>query len=418
MPYKPTEPSMNLSKFAVKFAKDSSLGVLTGIRSALVGSFEWTAKSLSEISEIPSVKGTGLGDFLKETGDSLRDAGDKTDQGMSKAVEATAKAMHTALLALDDADSVVKKKLFENIPISSIVGESFAGLVTTSEIQASFRLNGKDVSHEDVLADWKSSGLAKIMICVPGLFCDESLWTKNGETPLSDIMRNIGYYPVFLRFNPGAHISDNGSRLLRLLHVFLDLPELSGEQVDIVSYSQGGLVFRSALYQARQGEFDLSSRIRKAMFISSPDGGSYIEKAGFWLGLGAEVMPVFPLQVIGFIGNQRSDAMKDLSHGIIREEDWKNGSHLSRYAKDLYFGELDAMDAYQAYSLIAEEEGDWSSWIGDGIVEKPSLTLLSEIVYRKKKDPEKRVRLLTGMSHYQIIPSPELRDYFLEVFGS
>lgn len=419
MPYKPTEPSLSLSKLAVQFAKDSSLGVLSGIQSALVGSFEWSAKSLSDISEAPAVKGTGFAEFLRNAGKSLKDAGDKSDEGMSKAVEATAKAMHVALKALDEADSVVKEKLFENIAVSSVVGDSFAGLVTTSEIQASFRSEGKDVGVEKVLEDWKRSNRKKIMICVPGLFCDESLWTKNGEPSLAKTMEEEGYFPVFLRFNPGLHISDNGKKLLALLKSFLEHPDVRDLKADYISYSQGGLILRSAFYLAKQEAPEFSKRIGKVLFISSPDGGSYIEKAGFWLGLGAEAFPVFPVQLIGFIGNQRSDAMKDLSHGIIREEDWKNGSHLGRYAKDVYFGELDEIDAYQIYSLVSEKDGgNWSSWIGDGIIERPSLTILSEEVFRRKSDPESRVRCLTGLSHYQILPAAELREFFLKTFRS
>ncbi|TGL60716.1 esterase/lipase family protein [Leptospira sarikeiensis] len=407
---------MKLGKFAVSFARDTSLGVLSGVKSALAGSFEWCAKSLSEISTTPLVQGTQLGEFLQNTGKTLGEAGNKTEEGLSKAFESTAQAMHTALEALSSAESKIQRKVFENISVSSIVGESFAGFVTTSEIQGSFRLNGEDVSPERVIEDWKKSGSKKPILCIPGLFCDEGLWINNGEVPFSEILLKENYYPFYLRFNPGAHISDNGSKLLELFKKLLEDQELQKNKFDIVSYSQGGLILRSALYKSIEEGKPLSSNIRKVLFISSPDGGSYIEKVGFWLGLSAEAMPIFPVQLVGYIGNQRSDAMKDLSHGIIREKDWKEGTHLSRYDKGKYFGELDDIDAYQIYSFVSEEEGDWSSWIGDGIVEKPSLTLLSDPVLRKKTNPEKRVKLLKGLSHYQIMPSPELREYFLEIF--
>lgn len=416
MPYKPTEPSMKLGKFAVSFARDTSLGVLSGVKSALTGSFEWCAKSLSQISETPTVNGTRLGEFLKNTGKSLGEAGSKTEEGLSKAFESTAQAMHTALEALSETESLIQRKVFENISVSSVVGESFAGMITTSEIQASFRLDGKDVSPEEVLADWKKSGSKKPILCVPGLFCDEGLWIKNGEPTFSEILIRENYYPFYLRFNPGAHISDNGSKLLELMRKVLEDPDIKSKKFDVICYSQGGLVFRSALYSSGKEGNPLSSNIQKVLFISSPDGGSYIEKVGFWLGLGAEALPVFPVQLVGYIGNQRSEAMKDLSHGIIREEDWKEGTHLGRYGKEKYFGELDEIDAYQIYSFVSEEEGDWSSWIGDGIVEKPSLSFLSDSVFRKKSNPETRVKILKGLSHYQIIPSSELREYFLKIF--
>ncbi|EPG74428.1 hypothetical protein LEP1GSC058_3799 [Leptospira fainei serovar Hurstbridge str. BUT 6] len=413
--YKPTNPSFQLGKKAVNIAQNVSVGTLEGVRSILAKSFEWTSVRLAEISGAPLIENSELASFLKKTGNSLQQAAEKTEEGLTRALESTAMAMQKALESLDGADSVVKKTLFENIPISSIVGDSFADFLTTSLIRPSFRLNGSDVGANEVVQDWKKSGLQNVIVCVPGLFCDEGLWNAKGEVTPSAIMVREGYYPIYVRFNPGAHISENGVALLTLLEELLSSPEFAERKLDFISFSQGGLIFRSALFLARQKGFPLSNRIRHALLISSPDGGSYIEKIGFWLGLGAESLPVFPVNLIGFIGNQRSDAMKDLSHGIIREEDWKNPNQISRYKQELYFNELDDVNATQVYSLVTEEEGNWSDWIGDGIVEKPSLVYLSERVYRKKPNPETRVWKLTGLSHYQIMTSSALKEILIRV---
>ncbi|MBW0432837.1 alpha/beta hydrolase [Leptospira yasudae] len=415
MPYKPTQPSMDLSKLLVRLAKDTSVGTLEGVRSILTESFDWSSKQLSKLSDTPLIQNTNLAEFLSKSGESLKNAGEKTDQGLTQALTSTAKAMHQALDALDAADVVVKRTLFENIPVSSIVGESFAGLVTTSHIQASFRLNGKDAGVAEVLGDWKNSKLQKLILCIPGLFCDEGLWNAKGEVPLSDTMKECGYYPIYLRFNPGVHLSTNAKYMLELVENLLGSPELKNNTLDVIAYSQGGLILRSALYQAKRENSSFPKKIRHALIINSPDGGSYIEKIGFWLGLGAESLPILPVSIIGFIGNQRSDAIKDLSHGIIREEDWIKNDQIKRYVNDSYFGELDDLNATQIYSLVTEEESKWSSWIGDGIVEKPSLTLLSDKVYRKKSNPESRVYRLLETSHYQVMTHPETRNILRKV---
>lgn len=407
MPYKPTQPGLDLSKSLVQFAKDTSVGTLESVRSILTQSFDWSSKQLSQLSGIPLVQNTSLSEFFSKSGESLKNASEKTEQGLTRALSSTAKAMHETLDALEKADLVVKRIFFENIPVSSIVGESFAGLVTTSHIQASFRLEGKDVGIQEILMDWKKSKLPRLILCIPGLFCDEGLWNAKGELPLSDTMKECGYYPIYLRFNPGIHLSTNAKLMLNLIEALLNSPETKGRTLDVISYSQGGLIFRSALYQAKQKNSSFSDRIRHALVINSPDGGSYIEKIGFWLGLGAESLPILPINILGFIGNQRSDAIKDLSHGIIREEDWIQNDQIKRYVNDLYFKELDEVNATQIYSLVTKEESKWSSWIGDGIVEKPSLTLLSDRVYRKKSDPESRVNCLLETSHYQVITHPE-----------
>ncbi|PJZ70501.1 hypothetical protein CH373_05370 [Leptospira perolatii] len=416
MPYKPTEPSMNLGKFAVKLAKEVSLGTLEGVRNLLSDSFRWSSKTLSAISDAPMISETKLADFLQKTGNSLSETGAKTKEGLTKALEATENAMHIAIQAMEKADTVVKHTLFENIPVSSIVGESFAGLVTTSTIQPSFRENGKDITAEEMVQNWKKSKLKRLILCVPGLFCDEGLWNSHGEIPLSATFKELGMYPVYVRFNPGAPIPTNGKALFALLKELFRAKELDGKQIEVIAFSQGGLVLRSALYYSNIENQPLSKKIRKALIISAPDGGSYIEKIGFWLGLGAEHLPVLPISLIGFIGNQRSEAMKDLSHGIIRDEDREAVSQVDRYSSDLYFGELDDVDAYQLYSLVSPDKTKWSSWIGDGIVETPSLESLSERVFRKKPKPETRVRCLFGLSHYQIMTAEDTKKMVRDVF--
>ena len=201
------------------------------------------------------------------------------------------------------------------------------------------------------------------------------------------------------------------------------LPELAGTQPDFICYSQGGLLLRSALYYAKavagqDAESYLPLPIGKAVLISSPDGGSYIEKLGFWLGLTMEFMPLLSLKAIGFVGNQRAEAMKDMSHGIIREEDRDNSAsnQVARYLQERYFGELDDIDAYQVYSLVSEKEGI-EAWLGDGVVEKPSLAMLSQRVFRAKENPDSRVHVIQDCSHFQIMHTEEASRILREIYS-
>ena len=400
---------MDLSKFLVRFARDTSHNTLEGVRGMLVNSLAWSAEQLGGMSAVPLIEQTGLARTLRNSSEQLRTASGKTDEALTGALVATGDAMARALEALDVTDSVVHRSLFENIQVASIVGESFAG-IELSKITPSFRLKGQDVSAADVVADQKASGLKRTVLCVPGLFCDETLWESTGEPPLADIMRGLGYYPLFVRFNPGAHISTNGAALLRLMGDYLKLYTPKAGGLRALTYSQGGLILRSALYQDRQEANLLGPQVHSAVFVNSPDGGSYIEKLGFWLGLGLELFPIAPVRLLGFIGNQRSDAMKDLSHGIIREEDWTNADHVGRYKSELYFGELEGIELYQVYSLVSKQVDPWASWIGDGIVEKPSLTYLSDRVFRKQSRPETRVTCLYEKSHFQVLAAPETAE--------
>ncbi|MCB9653941.1 MAG: alpha/beta hydrolase [Deltaproteobacteria bacterium] len=398
------------------FGEKKVTSVMEQARAVTAGSLSWTADRIDEVVQRQVTERLVVG--LRSSSDAIRRANIASASGLSEAVRATTSAFRLALNALDDADEYTRQSVLENVHVGSIVGTSFAG-VKLSDIRASFRLEGHDVSPVEVAASYASSGLRRAVVCVPGMLSDETLWTNSdGAVSLDRVLQDEGVFLARVRINPGVHISENGAALRTLIESFLDCPQVRGEtKVDVMTYSLGGLVFRSALDQAKMDETSLGARLGRAVLISSPDGGSYLEKLGFWLGNGLEDTYLPVLHLLGLIGNQRSDAIRDLSHGVIRESEWKQPTnHLRRYSAPRYFGELDDVDAFQVYSLLRAGDEPWNAWIGDGIVEKPSLTLLSD-VYRGKSEPEHRVHEIRGKSHFQVLHAEETCHVLSRIFG-
>lgn len=427
----------DFGKYVLNVADVTTSATLEGVRILLSSSLSWSANQLNTISDVSLIKKVKWADSLQKSSKTLKDANSGSQEALLKALNATSDAFEVSRDFLNLKGEDTRKALFENVYLSSIVGESFAGLIKTSDIKASLRRkasgnekHGADISPTDAFLEFKRSGLRHALFCMPGMFCDEGLWaeptnvsnhsenmnTKDYNGSIEKLLEKEKVYPLYFRFNSGVHISQNGSCCLNIFKEFFEQKDAEGMddiRIDVISYSQGGLILRSALHQAKKENYDLAGRIAKVIMVSSPDGGSYLEKMGFWLGMGLENAPLHIVKAIGFIGNQRSDAIKDLSHGIIREEDWLDktddlNEQKDRYNRELYFGELDGVDVTQVYSLISNKKNSVRSWLGDGIVEEPSLTYLSDRVYRKKKNPQKRVFCLTGMNHFQVIFSSEL----------
>ena len=65
---------------------------------------------------------------------------------------------------------------------------------------------------------------------------------------------DLGYTPVFVRFNTGRHISENGASLAALLDELVADWPVEVERIAIVGHSMGGLVARSACH--RGGDVD------------------------------------------------------------------------------------------------------------------------------------------------------------------
>ncbi len=360
---------------------------------------------------------------LEKSSLAVHDSTIESSKALELAIEATNEAFSKALNAMDIANRHSIDFIYDNRVLSSILGSSHNSLISLTEIKMSFRSLGKDISIEEILHGYKQSGLSKIILFIPGLFTDESLWLDRTLTidnrnvissGIADDYQRRGYYPIFIRFNHGKHISDNGKELLLLLTDLLNRdPSL---RLNVFCYSIGCLVFRSTLYYARENLSEISIKnIDKVIFISSPDGGSYLEKAGFWATFLMERAPTLAIQLIGIIGNLRSDAIKDLSHGVIREEDWNQFNYLSRYWQNHYFGELDNINCYQLYSSFGEENSILQEWLGDGIVELSSLTLLRDNVFLKKDRTQLRSTNITGNNHFTILQSGLLRKRIAEI---
>lgn len=390
-----------------------STDTLNGLKTFLHQSMDWSGDQLEKLSDQPVIRESDVGRALYQASRGMKEGAASTSEALSVASRATRYAFDVARKSVADSDRSVEQILFENVAVASVAGASFGG-VQISKIEPSFRLNGNNATVQELAEDYKKQDPATVkkgpLLMIPGLFCDEGLWNDSGSPiPYLELVRELGFYPITFRFNPGNPIPENGKALFRMLNEFFAHADFYECRPSALCYSQGGLILRSAIYLSMQPGAptdDFSNWLKHVIFIACPDGGSYIEKLGFWIGLGLSRVPLPVVSILGAIGNERSDAMKDLSHGIIREED-RAVNHPDRYGLNTYHGELEKIMGTQIYSSISSQSEVWGSWFGDGVVEDSSLRLLSDSVFRKKSNPEDRVHHLEGLSHFQIMNAPE-----------
>ena len=244
--------------------------ILGGVKEILDKSMTWTADTLENLSDEKFLQVDDLPVYLHVAGVNVKKASDITVAGMKIAMNSTETAFAVANKSLDIAEDYMIKTLYENKVISSILGSSHDDLISFSKIKMSFRYNQEDIDAQTVIDLYRESGLNKVILYVPGLFCDESLWVKVAEedTGLGDHFLNQGYFPIYIRYNQGAHISVNGKDLEDLLEKLFELePNLP---LNIITYSQGGLVLRSTLYYAKLNSQEFLSKLQKVFIISSP----------------------------------------------------------------------------------------------------------------------------------------------------
>jgi len=171
--------------------------------------------------------------------------------------------------------------------------------------------------------DFAAPPTGKVCVFVHGLGCNESLWSfpapHDGGGYGELLEQRCGYMPLFLRFNTGLRISNNGKQLANLLERFCAHHDAAVTELLLIGHSVGGLVIRSACHHAGQ---DWVSRVRHVVYLGSPHQGAPLEKA---TNVATHVLGRFDTtatRVIRDLLNTRGAGVKDLRFGNLIDQDW------------------------------------------------------------------------------------------------
>jgi pimeloyl-ACP methyl ester carboxylesterase len=415
-------PLLPVANSTLEFTAGAVDNTLKLSKDLTVQALELTASVLKAFNFFPFDKMGGLVHALEVAAQTVKGSSEITGNAMQLAIDKTEQAFKQAIDSVNIADQFVISSVYDNKVTASILGSSLNSRLSFSDIQLSIRKDDQDISVSQCYADFKASGCKEIIVYLPGLFCDEYVWTRpvlrdqqtsKDQVYMADHFLSKGFFSIIVRYNNGKPVPENGKELYELLSSFLTQDEKV--KLHVIAYSLGGLLLRSALYHAEREVNDwlFRGRFKKLILISSPDGGSYLEKIGYFLGHGLLISPPVLLKIIGFIATMRSDGIKDLSHGAITRDkvpffNW----HLVRYFRSQYKGELDGSDVYQFYSVLYETEtpNPIEKFFGDGVVELGSLSYLKERYFKDQPSPEKRVFEIKGENHFSVLDSKFLQE--------
>jgi triacylglycerol lipase len=167
-------------------------------------------------------------------------------------------------------------------------------------------------SREALLAAYPQA-TARIALFVHGLMSTESVWNMpESQTYGSLLASDLGFTPVFVRYNSGLHISDNGESLDALLEKFLDEYPVPIEEILLIGHSMGGLVLRSATHVASEKGRRWLSLVRRAFYLGTPHLGAPLERFGNVVTWTLQKVGNPYTKLIADIINVRSSGVKDL----------------------------------------------------------------------------------------------------------
>jgi len=244
----------------------------------------------------------------------------------------------------------------------------------------------------------------KLVILVHGL-CDlETVWLnpKDESTTFgTQLQKDLGYHPLYLRYNSGLHISTNGQKLSQLLTDTLAQAKIEIEEIVFIGHSMGGLVVRSACHYGELNKADWVKRVSKVFLLGTPHLGTDLEKVGHLTQVILQTIPNPFTKGLAALGKQRSAGIKDLRFGNLLDEDWQDESKDSWWKDNRHpVPLLPGVDYYILSASLAKQSGNLiADYFGDGLVPIRSAQGKS---FRKSKSipfPPENVKVFSGISH-------------------
>jgi pimeloyl-ACP methyl ester carboxylesterase len=154
-----------------------------------------------------------------------------------------------------------------------------------------------------------------LLVLLHGLCMNDRQWRRKGHDHGEQLAAALGLTPVYLRYNTGLPVMDNGRQFAALMAKLLRVWPHQGaglERVVLLGHSMGGLVARSAFHHA--GRAAWTRRVSDLVCLGTPHFGAPMEKAGHGIDLLLDAAPyAAPLARLGRV---RSAGITDLRHGL------------------------------------------------------------------------------------------------------
>jgi len=257
---------------------------------------------------------------------------------------------------------------------------------------------------------------AKICIFVHGLMCTEWSWHIGAEKFYSNptvnfgsqLKTDLGYTPLFVRYNTGRHISENGQRFSDLLSELIDNYPVDIEEIVLVGHSMGGLVSRSAAHYSNKENAPWLKRLRHIVCVGSPHLGAPLEKAVNILGSLLRAFNLPGTQAPAQILNSRSAGIKDLRFGYTVDEEW-NDKDPDAFMNDnrLHLPPVEGVGYfYIAATVTADSKHPMGILLGDIMVRVPSAA--GHTANPDRRIPFRSGLVFSGMDHLHMANHPDI----------
>jgi pimeloyl-ACP methyl ester carboxylesterase len=243
--------------------------------------------------------------------------------GASRLGKAADAAMERRGIGEQTSLSTTQKGSFGLAVLNGLIGDRLEREGSALHQPTSARLHGERIDlDESSLSDAFPEATGRLAVFIHGLTGDEFCWSWGADDAYgSRLASDLDCSAVYLRYNSGLHISENGRTVAALLHELVEAWPVEVEQIALVGHSMGGLVARSACHQADEQDQKWVGHVRHVVSLGTPHHGAPLEQGAHRAAAALDKLP--ETRMLSAFLRRRSAGIRDLRHGSLVDEDWR-----------------------------------------------------------------------------------------------
>jgi pimeloyl-ACP methyl ester carboxylesterase len=293
--------------------------------------------------------------------------------------------------------------------LNGVLGDYLAASSNPLATPMSFRRDGRALALEtSALAAAMPEAGTRVLVLLHGLCMNDRQWSRDGHDHGAALARDLGFTPVYLRYNSGLHISINGQMLAQRLEALLGQWPHPVQRLALLGHSMGGLLARSALHYGTRAGHCWPEKLVDMVFLGTPHHGATLERAGNRIDRALGATPyTAPLARLGRI---RSAGITDMRFGNLLDEDWAGRDRFAHGPDPRQCVPLPpAVRCYAIAGSMGRKNGDLKDrLVGDGLVPLDSALGSHPDTNRTLAFPQDRRWVGYAMSHLALLSHPDV----------
>ena len=293
--------------------------------------------------------------------------------------------------------------------LNGLWGDRLAERRNGLALEMTLRAGGRDVPPtRPGLREAYPQATSRLAVFVHGLCETDDAWMLGGARHVPygfRLQAELGYTPLYVRYNTGRHISENGRELSKLLDRVTEAWPTEVHEVALIGHSVGGLVARSACHYCDGAPW--TSKVRHVFTLGAPHLGAPLEQAAHAathvLGKLPETRALLaaPLKI-------RSVGIKDLRYGYLVDECWLDqdcDAFLKNTAREIPFLAT-ATHYFVSASVSRDPDALAGRIVGDLLVLKPSAWAHRR--GQRLRFPVEQYHHVGGVNHFELLNHPAI----------